>query len=137
LKTAGIREAPTGPTAYCLGQERCALEIDTTVYELSAIFRACYLFTDRCYLFLARCDEDPRWLVIALSSKSSEGDLSAAAGDFCNELVDQQLRETLTKETKPLREMIVAQAFAEGNLLDPLRDEGDYGEDPLGIGKTR
>jgi hypothetical protein len=33
-----------------------------------------------------------------------------------------------------LRELIVAHAFSDTNLLDPARDDGDYVEDPLGIG---
>jgi His-Xaa-Ser system protein HxsD len=137
MEERGTRIALAGPTPFSLGEKRCALEVDTSVYDLSAIFRACYRFTDRCYLFLARCETDRGWITIALASKSPEVDLSNAVGDFCNELIDQQLRGALMQETAPLRELIVAQAFAEGNLLDTQRDEGDYERDPLGMGSTR
>lgn len=33
------------------------LIVDTTLYPEEALFRACYLFTDRCYLFLERSGE--------------------------------------------------------------------------------
>ena len=56
-------------------------------------------------------------------------------GDFLNELLDQALRERLEAEFGPVRELIVAQAFSEANMLDPVRDDGDYNDDPLSIGR--
>ena len=40
-----------------------------------------------------------------------------AIGEFFNELLDQQIRFSLDAEFAPLRTLIVAQAFSEGNLL--------------------
>lgn len=113
---------------------RSTIEIDTTIYDRDAVFQACYRFTDRCHLFLSRSRDSPSTLVLAMSAKHSQSDLKALAGDLCNELIDQQLRSRLAREAGPIRELIVAQAFAEGNLLDPQRDDGDYHRDPLGIG---
>lgn len=119
-----------------VGNVVVAAEIDLSVYSLNAVFRACYKFTAQCYAFLARA-ENGAWLSVSLRAKNPEKDLSSLVGEFFNELLDQQVRENLQQEMRPIREVIVAQAFAEGNLLDPLRDEGNYEEDPLGIGDVR
>jgi len=34
-------------------------EVDTAIYSLEALFRVCYAFTDRCYLFLEPRTEKP------------------------------------------------------------------------------
>ncbi len=55
--------------------------------------------------------------------------------DFKNALLDQQVRQDLSRETSTLRELIVAKAFAEGNFLDdpPVGDAGD----PVDLAKSK
>ena len=124
------------PIGLSLGDSTAVLQVDMTLYELDAILRACYKYTDRCYLFLTR-EPDTEGLVNIFFMSKRQSDLPTVVGEFCNELVDQSLRLALSQEFGPIRELIVAQAFSEGNLLDPQRDEGDYASDPLGIGKRR
>lgn len=119
-----------------LGDSTAVLQVDMTLYELDAILRACYKYTDRCYLFLTREPASESVVNIFFMSKH-QSDLPTVMGEFCNELVDQSLRLALSQEFGPIRELIVAQAFAEGNLLDTQRDDGDYSSDPLGIGERR
>jgi len=130
-----IKHKEANPVFCKLGNQAVALDLDTNLYALPSIFRACYKFTDRCYIFLTREIPRPSSVIVTLSTKLSGGEIDAVLGDFCNELIDQQIREDLSLEAGALREMIVAQAFSEGNLLDPQRDDGDYEEDPLGIGQ--
>jgi len=120
-----------------LDSNRLVLEIDTSVYSLSSIFRASYIFTDRCYIFLGRSEETKEVVLVSLSGKDETVNLEKLGGAFFNELVDQNVRESLSRESGDLRTLIVAQAFAEGNLLDTDRDEGDYKKDPLGISQRR
>jgi His-Xaa-Ser system protein HxsD len=130
----GVRTSTVEPQAFALGEALVTVEVDLSIYSRRSILRSCYKFTSRCYVFLSRT-EDADWLVVAFLAKS-QGEIPAALiGEFYNELLDQQIRENLDLEMGPVRELIVAQAFAEGNLLDPLRDEGNYEDDPLGIGK--
>ena len=105
--------------------------IDTTLYSREALFRACYQYTDRCYLFLMP-GETPTTIQVLFSSKSPSTDLAAVAGDFFNLLLDHELRVQLAHETAEVRTLLVAQAFAEGNLLDP-NQEGSLHDDPRGI----
>jgi His-Xaa-Ser system protein HxsD len=130
----GIRTAKTEPHAVTLGEVLLAIEVDLSLYSLRAVFRACYKFTNHCYLFLSHT-EDPAWLAVTLLAKDGTQPACKLAGELYNELLDQQIRETLSLEMGPIRELIVAQAFAEGNLLDSMRDEGNYQEDPLGLGE--
>jgi len=132
----GIENRAAQPIAVCIGDSTAALQVDTTIYELDAVLRACYKYTDRCFLFLTREPESPNLVNILFMGKG-QMDLANVLGEFCNELVDQSLRIALSREFGPIRELIVAQAFSEGNLLDSQRDEGDYASDPLGIGERR
>ncbi len=113
------------------------LKVDSTVYSKPCLFRTCYKFTDRCYIFLSRDEDNQKTIITVLSPKAESVDLNQLSGEFFNELLDQQVRNSLSEETGELRNLIVAQAFAEGNLLDESRDEGDYEADPLGISKHR
>jgi hypothetical protein len=48
-------------------------------------------------------------------------------GEFENALLDHQLRFEIARETATLRELIVAKAFAEGDVLEdpPVGDDSD------------
>lgn len=120
--------------AWSFGRTGVALEVDLAVYSVEAARRAAYKFTDRCYVFLA---SGGGTLVATLTPKIDGQDLDVLVGDFGNELLDQRLRESLEMQFGVVRDLIVAQAFAEGNLLDTDRDDGDYRSDPRGIGRQR
>lgn len=101
------------------------VRVDTTIYEIDAIFRASYRLTDRCFLRVGRDREVETIVVVTLRPKSQDLDLANVEGEFLNELVDQQIRQRLSRDAGNLRDLIVAEAFAEGNLLDPDRDVGN------------
>ena len=51
--------------------------------------------------------------------------------------MEPSVRERLERQFGDVRTLIVAQAFAEGNLLDAAGADEDYVEDPSGIGRPR
>ena len=108
------------------------LEIDTAIYSLEALFRVCYAFTDRCYLFLEPATKDTS-IVVRITGKKPDFDLDTVAGEFSNALIDERVRRSIATETMSIRELIVAQAFAEVNILDRSLAEASYVEDPKGI----
>ncbi|MGH2638354.1 MAG: His-Xaa-Ser system protein HxsD [Rhabdochlamydiaceae bacterium] len=110
------------------------ISVYTSLYSLQALFRTCYLFTDRCYLFLEPEESDAQ-VRVSIAAKSQGGKLKDVAGEFCNELINQKLRSDIAAETRPIRELIVAQAFAEADFRDQSQSEGDYSQDPRGIAK--
>jgi His-Xaa-Ser system protein HxsD len=131
---AGIRTArPSEPIRF-IDAARVAIEIDASIYSQDAILRATYKFTDRGYVLLQSHDVPAHCCIAHLIAKSPLVDLGVLVGEFCNELLDQQLRQRLESQFGDIRSLIVAEAFAEGNLLDRDRDEGDYMTDSRGIG---
>jgi len=132
LEAASPRIPTPDPDTGALG-----LAVDLSVFSQEAVLRTAYKLTDRCYLFVEREATAGGRLVVTFRSKADGTALQDLVGEFSNELIDQQLREQLAREAGPIREILVAQAFAEGNLLDPQRDEGDYVADPKGIGGLR
>lgn len=108
------------------------LIVNLDLYPLEALFRVCYWFTDRCYLFLDR-PEHSSSVTVHFAKKTSETDLSTIAGEFSNELINQRCRFDIAEETRAIRELIVAQAFTEADLLDRAEANADYHQDPRGI----
>jgi His-Xaa-Ser system protein HxsD len=90
------------------------IRIDTSLYTIEAIFRACYKFTDRCFLFLERADADT--VVVQFRARAERSDLAETVGAFQNELIDQHLRAEIARQTRDIRNWIVAQAFVEADL---------------------
>lgn len=110
------------------------IAVNSDLYSREALFRVCYLFTDRCYLFLSQEEGSPV-IRVCFTSKSPETDLSRLAGEFSNELINQKVRLDVAAETKAIRELIVAQAFAEADLLGGGESEADYVNDPRGVSR--
>jgi His-Xaa-Ser system protein HxsD len=108
--------------------------VNTDIYSTEALFRVCYLFTDRCYLFLSH-GEESSVIKVRFTRKSDNSDMNEIAGEFSNELVNQKVRLDVAAETKQIRELIVAQAFAEADLLERGDSESSYLDDPRGISK--
>ena len=87
------------------------LKINTKIYSLEALYKTCYVFIDKAYLFL---DGDPRReieVIIKGKKKLKRAELEKIAGEFTNELLNNSLRMTLSKKTAKIREQIVEQAL--------------------------
>jgi His-Xaa-Ser system protein HxsD len=113
-------------------EDEVRLLVDETVYSREAVLRACYWFTDRAYLFVSR--PDPQRLLVSLRAKPGGPSLDSIAGEFANALLDHQVRQEIERETSRVRELIVAKAFAEGNLLDDLPVGDD--RDPVEVARS-
>jgi His-Xaa-Ser system protein HxsD len=112
------------------------LLVDQGVYSREALLRTCYWFTDRCYVFITRPDSGH--YAVKLTQKPGAPALETVAGEFANALLDWQVRLDIQRETADLRELIVAKAFAEGNLLEdsPVDDDRDPVEVVATIGQS-
>jgi His-Xaa-Ser system protein HxsD len=104
------------------------LTLSTKIYSIGAILRSCYWLTDRCYVHLAPASEG-HVDVTLLAKVGKEATTSSAASEILNQLVDNQLRVSIQQETATVRELIVAQAFSDVDLID------DRGR-PVGPGGT-
>ena len=120
------------PWTQVQSDSELTMTLDTAVYSLEAIQRACYWLADRCYVFLEPAEpaEGVRARVVL---KDPQGSLQEIAGEFGNRILDEQLRRQIADETRTVRDFIVTQAFAEADIGDSR--SGNYIEDPENIGR--
>jgi len=87
------------------------LDLDVSFYSRDAILSTAYLFTDKCYINLLSYGDKIAQLVF-LRKKQNDNNLELLINDFLNELIDQQLRYRIDCETKDIKKIIIAEAFA-------------------------
>ena len=130
----GVVRSTGHPPFWKHDSAHVALELDAEIYSVDAVLRAAYKFSDRAMWLL---DRNAGRLVVFVVGKRRDAEVEPVLTDFVNELLDQQLRVRLEQQFGTVRDLIVAEAFSEGNLLDPDRDHGDYKTDPRGAGRGR
>jgi len=108
--------------------------VDTSLYPLEVVLRTCHRFTDKFFLHVQWQDQDKGRLEVTLKSTTEGKDSGAAVGDFLNELLDQTVRQQVAEETEELRNLILAHALSETQLVRPELESSDPREDPIGIG---
>jgi len=91
-----------------------AIEIDLRTYPLEVIYRVCYLYTDRWYIWLDyRSDHT---LAVSFTPKSKDSiSLIDLKGEFGNSLADYSVRWSVSNETKEVREQLIKTALSEAN----------------------
>jgi His-Xaa-Ser system protein HxsD len=86
------------------------------VYGLTALMKVAHKFTDRCFVHLQRRDD--QIVEIRFQSKDSGVPLDSIAGEFCNEVLDQRLREIVALESEPVRNLVLAHALSRVGLAN-------------------
>jgi His-Xaa-Ser system protein HxsD len=113
-----------------VSEERLSIAVDLSIYPLEIVLRACHAFTRHCYVSPRRAENGQ----VTIDFTPREGALPRElAGEVANALLDAQLRRLIADETRVIRELLVAQAFCEADLLDRRDSEGDEYADPRGI----
>jgi His-Xaa-Ser system protein HxsD len=124
-------------SAWSVDRAHVAVPVDLTVYAVPAVLRAAYKLTDRVFVYLQRDTSLPDRLWAVFFGRERTADVEPFVLEFMNEVADQQLRVQLEAQFHDVRTLIVAQAFAEGNLLTADDDDGDYRTDPAGARERR
>lgn len=106
--------------------------IDGTMYSLGAVHRAAHWYTDRAFVVVGHAGNNV--FSVRMTPKVPALRLDEIIGEFGNSLLDAQLRLEIANETARIRELIVAKAFAEGDLLDD-QPTGDW-RDPVDVKKS-
>lgn len=114
-------------------QQFCCVKVSSNIYRIEAILKAAYKFTDKCYIHIEPATEDK--FLVRIKTKNQSYSSQELAHDFCNELLDQELRIIIGQETEAIRNLIMAHAFSKTALIEPEMEMADYVEDPLQIGK--
>jgi His-Xaa-Ser system protein HxsD len=92
------------------------IEVDLEVYGIAALMKVADKFTDRCFVHLQRRGE--QIVEVRFRSKDSRVPLDSIAGEFCNEILDQRLREIVALESEPVRNLVFAHALSRVDLAD-------------------
>jgi His-Xaa-Ser system protein HxsD len=108
-----------------------SITIDLSIYPLEVVLRACHAFTARCYVFVHEAEDGK--VAVDFTLRDERESFRELTGDFSNALLDYRLRATIAAETSTIRELLVAQAFCEADLLDRRDSESDEYADPRGI----
>jgi His-Xaa-Ser system protein HxsD len=96
-------------------------EVDVDIYGLASLQKVAHKFTDRCFVHLKR--RDNQTIEVRLKSKTPGEGLDLIAGEFCNEILDQRLREVVALESESVRNLILAHALSRVGLSDSTSEE--------------
>ena len=97
------------------------LELSKELYEKEAVFTSAHKFTDRCTILIEPIDHNS--VGVYFKSKREDCDLLKISEEYCNEVLDQQLRLDIEKKYGNIRDLIVKQAFSP---IENLKDEINY-----------
>ena len=83
------------------------------MYPLEVIYRVCYHFTDRFYLWLAPQENGD--IGVQITPKAEAMIADHIWGEFGNALLDYAVRWSVAQETAKIRDIIVSAALAEAH----------------------
>jgi His-Xaa-Ser system protein HxsD len=122
------------------------IRVDPSVFSQIAVLKAAYWLSERFYLYLARTTDGA--LLVELRHKTSSGtseELTSACREFCNSVLDQEVRQHVLHETSAVRDALIRKAFfdvqspeaalkAQANEGYVPQEHQSFRDDPLGIG---
>jgi His-Xaa-Ser system protein HxsD len=111
------------------------VRFDQAVYRLSAVKKAAYKYGG---LFHILIEDNGKYSEVLLNPKAECATPEASAGEFCNEVLDQELREQIAAETGGIRDLLLAHSFSKTSLIDLELETADYdlASSPRGIVDT-
>lgn len=89
------------------------LKFNRELYSKTALIKAAYSFTDKAYIHL---DADEHYYYVQIESKSSEECISES--EFENEILAQSVRHEIYRQTKNIRELLLARAMATSVIME-------------------
>lgn len=108
-----------------VGSESSAvIYLDTKIYSKEAALKASYWYTDVAYFSFSECPDHN--LAIQINLKNIQPSLENPrplsmkdlVGEFCNSVLDFELRRQIDAETASVRQLILAKAFSESGVLE-------------------
>lgn len=91
-----------------LENERFQIVVDMSLYAKEALAAACYKFTDRFYVHQ---QIDGHNIVVIFESNDDNLVTEQTVKQFCNELINQQVRYNTNQQFGHIRDLIVEEAF--------------------------
>jgi len=91
-----------------LENDKFQVIVDMTLYTKEALAATCYKFTDRFYIYQAT---ENKTIVITFEAKDGNVVTKEIVKQFCNEIIDQQVRYNTNLQFGYIRDLIVEEAF--------------------------
>lgn len=91
-----------------LKKDKFQVIVDMALYAKESLAAACYKFTDRFYVH-QQTDGDN--IVVVFESKDGNTITEETVKQYCNELIDQQVRFNTNQQFGHIRDLIVEEAF--------------------------
>ena len=109
---------PTIHDKMGMSDSKQTLVLDTAIYSLEAIKKVAYRFADRASVLITPCAGSTVAVRFTFAGSAEKNEPKLVMADFCNELLDQDLREIIKTETQALRSVIIAHAFSRSALIE-------------------
>lgn len=94
-----------------LDKDRFRIAIDTKIYTKEAITAVAYKYSAQFHIYQETDAELANMVNVTFESKDGNAVTETTPKDFCNELIDQQLRFDTEAKFGKIRDMIVEEAF--------------------------
>lgn len=94
------------------------LKFNKEMYSKIALIKAAYNFTDSTYVHL---DSDSKYYYVTLEPKEGFSEISEE--EFTNEMLAQSVRHEIYRQTKHIRELLLARAMATSVIVEDGLDE--------------
>lgn len=94
------------------------------LYSKTALIKAAYNFTDSAYIHL---DSDENYYYVTFEPK--DGMQMIEEKDFVNEMLAQSVRHEVYKQTKNIRELMMARAMASSVVMSDENVEETFDDD--------
>ncbi|MDZ8135778.1 MAG: His-Xaa-Ser system protein HxsD [Nostoc sp. DedQUE04] len=104
--------------SFILEDNQAKLFINLELYSLNAVKKTAYKFASQCSILLEGKDEQKLCILFTFLEPTVSDKIQQVVADFCDELIDQDLREIIAKETEAARNLILAQAFSKTSLIN-------------------
>ncbi len=112
--------------------------VNTKLYSKEVVYKACYVFIDRMYIFL---DVSPKKDVISVTlegkSTLTKKGIEKLEGEFVNELLNSLVRENVSKRNQKVLEQIVGGAMGAALGLRGTNDETATGQSSSDADETK
>lgn len=113
---------------YTINGDYAEILIEEDIYPLITVEKAISNFTQDVYIKLEH--KDQKTLLIKLVLQEDKKNLEKIIGELYNELLRENIRYNISKETKNLRELIVGRALYTTCIeMDEQDKEENYKED--------
>jgi His-Xaa-Ser system protein HxsD len=99
--------------------------LDPRIYSREAILKASYWYTETAYIQILPASSDDKFVIQITLRQSSPTlsnpqpiKISELIGEYCNSVLDFELRQQVSVETEAVRQLILAKAFSESGVLE-------------------